>query len=67
MVHRPRTRDSVWKQICIPAGLQSNPIFEVGPLFLQIHINLNPLSLYKFPLEASNLYLQWYSIGFNQL
>ena len=24
-------------------------------------------SLYKFPLEASNLYLQWYSIGFNQL
>ena len=22
---------------------------------------------YKFPLEASNLYLQWYSIGFNQL
>ena len=25
--------------------------------------NLNPLSLYKFPLEASNLYLQWYSIG----
>ena len=24
-------------------------------------------STYKFPLEASNLYLQWYSIGFNQL
>ena len=24
-------------------------------------------SIYKFPLEASNLYLQWYSIGFNQL
>ena len=24
-------------------------------------------SLYKFPLEAFNLYLQWYSIGFNQL
>ena len=24
-------------------------------------------SLYKFPLEASSLYLQWYSIGFNQL
>ena len=37
---------------------------QVGPLFLQIHTNLNPL---KVPLEASNLYLQWYSIGFNQL
>ena len=24
-------------------------------------------SLYRSPLEASNLYLQWYSSGFNQL
>ena len=23
--------------------------------------------IYKFPLEASNLYLQWYSVGFDQL
>ena len=35
---------------------------QVRPLFLQIHTNLNP-SLYKFPLEPSNLYLQRYSIG----
>ena len=24
-------------------------------------------SLYNFPLEASSLYLQWYSIGFHHL
>ena len=41
---------------------------QVGPLFSQIHTNLDPLKVfYKFPLEASNLYLQWYSIGFNQV
>ena len=31
---------------------------QVGPLFLQIHTNESTKSLYKFPLEPSNLPLQ---------
>ena len=36
-------------------------------VFTNSHQLQSTKSLYKFPLEASNLYLQWYSIGFNQL
>ena len=36
-------------------------------VFANSHQFESTKSLYKFPLEASNLYLQWYSIGFNQL
>ena len=36
-------------------------------VFTNSHQFESTKSLYKFPLEASNLYLQWYSIGFNQL
>ena len=42
--------------------------FTSGTLvFTNSHQFESTKSLYKFPLEASNLYLQWYSIGFNQL
>ena len=36
-------------------------------VFTNSHQLESTKSLYKFPLEASNVYLQWYSIGFNQL
>ena len=36
-------------------------------VFTNSHQFESTKSLCKFPLEASNLYLQWYSIGFNQL
>ena len=36
-------------------------------VFTNSHQFESTKSLYKFPLEASNSYLQWYSIGFNQL
>ena len=36
-------------------------------VFTNSHQFESTKSPYKFPLEASNLYLQWYSIGFNQL
>ena len=40
---------------------------QVGPLFLNSHQFKSTKSLYKFSLEASNLYLiRWYSTGFNQ-
>ena len=32
-------------------------------VFTNSHQLESTKSLYKFPLEASNLYLQWYSIG----
>ena len=36
-------------------------------VFTNSHQFESTKSLYKFPLEASTLYLQWYSIRFNQL
>ena len=36
-------------------------------VFTNSHQFESTKSLYKFLLEASNLYLQWYPIGFNQL
>ena len=42
--------------------------FTSGTLvFTNSHQFESTKRLYKFLLEASNLYLQWYSIGFNQL
>ena len=36
-------------------------------VFTNSHQFESTKSLYKVPLEASDLYLQWYSIRFNQL
>ena len=42
---------------------------QVGPLFLQIHTNLNSIKkdLYKSPSEASNLYLQQYFVQYHTI